>query len=161
MQSRSAPPPINEHRLKRLTTWVRLTLVWAAAFAIALAAPGNASAFVARMRGYAGKLLTARALLRMPMPRRKTRAHAYMLRQQHAITTRRILGGRFRRAMRASGLIAQARAIAAVLANAEVWIARIMRRRLSRLARQIHVPANTTARDRTIAIATSAFTDTS
>jgi len=136
MQSRLSPAPINEHRLKRLTTWVRLTLIWAAAFAIAFAAPSNARAFVERMRGYAGKLIIARAMLRIPMPRQRARAHAHLLRDQRNISTRRILGSHFRRALQARGLIAQARAIAAVLANAEAWIARIMRRRLSRLTRQ-------------------------
>lgn len=70
----------------------------------------------------------------MPMPRHGPRAHAHLLREMRAITKRRILGHRFRRAMRARGLIAQARAVADVLANAETWIATIMRRRLSRLA---------------------------
>jgi hypothetical protein len=55
-------------------------------------------------------------------------------RRRHAISDRRILGSVFRRVIRARGLVAQARAIAALLANAEPWIMRITRRRFSRLA---------------------------
>jgi hypothetical protein len=161
MQSHQPPPaPISVKRLFQLQGWVRRTLIWAAAIAIALAAPHHARAFVCRMRGYAGMLLIARAVLRMPMPRHGPRAHAHLLRATRAITKRRILGHRFRRALRARGLIAQARAVARVLANAETWIAAIMRRRLPRLA-LTEAPHTQTAPEPIAAIAACAYADSS
>jgi len=138
MQSRPALPPLpSAHKLTRLQTWTKLTLLWAVAHVLGVIAPEIARGFLARMKRNASVLLIARALLllRMRMPPHGPRAHVHLLRPRRDVTNRRILGAAFRRAIRARGLIAQARALAAILDNAEAWIARIARRRLSRLAR--------------------------
>lgn len=114
---------------------MRLTLLWAVAHVLGALAPEIAHRFLARMRRDAGLILIARALLRMRMPPHAARAHVHLLRcRRHSISKRRILGAAFRCAIRARGVVAQAKAIADLLARAETWIAKLMRRRLSRLA---------------------------
>ncbi|PZO52371.1 MAG: hypothetical protein DCF16_09600 [Alphaproteobacteria bacterium] len=137
MQSRPALPPLpSEHKLTRLQTWTKLTLLWAVAHVLGVIAPDIARGFLARMKRNASVLLIARAILRMRMPLHSPRAHVHLLGPRRDVTNRRILGAAFRRAIRARGLVAQARALAAILDNAEAWIARIARRRLSRLIRR-------------------------
>jgi hypothetical protein len=129
------PPLASAQRLQRLSLWLCLALAWFAAHVLTRLTPHAAARVLAR-HAHAARLILAATALRAAGVQMRSRS--YRPAPAHRLTCRRLAGSRLRRALRLGAPGDRARAIAAVLAAPERWIAylvRRLRRRFTKLGR--------------------------
>jgi hypothetical protein len=115
-----------EHRLRRLQTWLGALLARAGVHVLDKVAPSLVADWLKLQRKRATILLVVRAMKRFTVPPRSERI--FHRRIVHRVTIRRMAGSAFRRALKARTLSGQLAAIQCALANAERWIAALLRR---------------------------------
>jgi hypothetical protein len=118
------PSPLNEQRLQRLSLWLALTVAWFVAHVLGAVAPEAAARLLAQHARSARLLLVARAVKRLGF----TAARIPLRIERRRLTCRAVAGAALRHAFRQRTLAGRARALCAALADAERWIARIVRR---------------------------------
>ena len=114
------PSRLTDQRLQRLSLWLALTIAWFAAHVLNTLAPKAAARLSSQHAHYARMLLVLHAVRRLAFtaPRRgpiPIDARNY--------TTRRVAGAALRRALRQGP-----RALCAILAAPERWVALVVRR---------------------------------
>jgi hypothetical protein len=115
---------LNEQRLQRLSLWLALTVAWFVAHVLGRVAPHAAARILAQHARDARMLLVARAVTRVGIKRRRLPARI----KGRRLSIRGVAGSALRRAFHQGPLEDRARALCAVFAEAERWIARIARR---------------------------------
>ena len=124
-----AEPLPSELCLQRLQQWMMLTLVRFAVHLLAVIAPDVAARCIAEMRGRLCTVMLVRAFRLVREPRPLGRAdcddRAWTLRD---LRVRGMAGFVFMRALAGRGALEQSRALYAVLADADRWVAHLARR---------------------------------
>lgn len=133
MLIRSALSLPSNTRLTRLSTWLRLTIVWFCAHALQTLAPNTARRWLARYRRHALILLVVCALKRTPPPT-ALRRHGGLPRCRK-LTIRRIAGAAVRRTLKSHRSQSGAYALYAALAKPERLILGIVRRLMRRFTK--------------------------
>ena len=117
-----------EHRLRRLQTWLGALLAWAAVHVVGQVAPSLVADWLKRQRRRAAILLVVRATKRFRIPAYYGCERRFHRCVTHRVTIRRLAGCALRRALKAPTLAGEFAAIQRALADAERWIAHLLRR---------------------------------
>ncbi len=130
---RTAPAPISQHKLSRLTAWLRLWLIWFAGVFAQMWGKGegaHARAFDAPAR-YVAHLIILHVFARLKLKPRCAHRHG---RLKYA-SLRAVAGSALRRATRGRDGAARLFAIFAVLREMDAHVARLLRRLRNGLTR--------------------------
>jgi hypothetical protein len=123
--SSAHPLRISDQRLQRLCLWLALTVAQFAAHVLGAVAPQMAARMLTEHADAARNLLILRAIRRVGIKPTRRRSSPVEMRR---ILSRGVVGAALRRALRGRTRADRAHALCAVLADAERWIARIVRR---------------------------------
>jgi hypothetical protein len=123
-------PRITDERLQRLCLWLALTVAWFAAHVLGAVAPEDplkraAAVLLAQHGRIARNLLALRAVRRIGFKAPRRTSVPVDIRR---LTARGVAGVALRRALRRHTLAGRTRALCALLAESERWIAHIARR---------------------------------